>query len=98
MSMAHPDATPTVDKRLLDRLARVEGQVRALRRMLEEGRSCDDVLTQLIAARSGLESAGVLVFEQHLQDCIMADQEVTPATMDRLHEALRRWARTAASG
>lgn len=97
MSTSESEVARAVDKRLLDRLARVEGQVRALRRMLEEGRSCDDVLTQLLAARSGLESAGVLVFEQHLLDCILADQDVTPATMDRLHEAVRRWARTAAS-
>jgi len=93
--MTSPQAAHLADKPLLDRLARVEGQVRALRRMLEEGRSCEDVLTQLLAARSGLESAGVLVFERHLQDCILADQDVTPATMDRLHEALRRWARAA---
>jgi CsoR family transcriptional regulator, copper-sensing transcriptional repressor len=95
--MTHPEPPTVADKRLLDRLARVEGQVRALRRMLEGGRSCEDVLTQLLAARSGLESAGVLVLEQHLQDCILADQDVTPATMERLHEALRRWARAAAS-
>ncbi|MFN0148552.1 MAG: metal-sensitive transcriptional regulator, partial [Dehalococcoidia bacterium] len=40
------------EERLLDRLARVEGQVRALRKMLEEHRECPDILTQLRAARS----------------------------------------------
>ena len=52
------------DKKLLDRLSRVEGQVRGLRKMLEEGRTCEDVLNQLLAARSGLESAGLMVLDR----------------------------------
>jgi len=80
-------------KRLLDRLARVEGQVRGLRKMLEQQRCCEDVLTQLLAARSGLESAGQLVLERHLNDCVLGGAEVDERTKEALRETLRLWSR-----
>lgn len=80
-------------KRLLDRLARVEGQVRGLRRMLEEERCCEDVLTQLLAARSGLEQASLLILDRHIQDCVFEGEDASPETLARLREALRLWNR-----
>ena len=85
--------TPEETKKLLDRLSRVEGQVRGLRNMLEDGRCCEDVLTQLLAARSGLESAGLLVLEKHLNDCVLSDAMVDNATVDKLRETLKLWSR-----
>lgn len=80
-------------KRLLDRLARVEGQVRGLRKMLEADRCCEDVLTQLLAVRSGLEQASLLVLDKHLEDCVLDGTKVDPETMTRLREALKMWSR-----
>jgi len=83
----------TDDKKLQDRLARVEGQVRGLRKMLEEGRTCEDVLNQLLAARSGLEQAGLLVLEKHLGDCVLADPTISPEALARVKETLHLWSR-----
>ena len=85
--------TPEETKKLLDRLSRIEGQVRGLRNMLEDGRCCEDVLTQLLAARSGLESASVLVLEKHLNDCVLNDASVNEATLDKVRETLKLWIR-----
>jgi DNA-binding FrmR family transcriptional regulator len=81
------------NKKLLDRLARVEGQVRGLRRMLEEGRACGDVLTQLVAARSGLEQAALLILDEHLDTCIFENETVSPEAMKQLKETLRLFSR-----
>lgn len=83
------------DKKLQDRLARIEGQVRGLRKMLEEGRGCEDVLNQLLAVRSGLEQAGLVILDRHLSDCILADPEIAPETLARVRETLRMWSRHA---
>lgn len=83
-------ATPR-PKELLDRLARVEGQIRGLRRMLEEDRSCEEVLTQLLAARSGLEQAGVLVLERHLERCVLGGTRLEDEAFGQLRRALRLW-------
>lgn len=83
------------DKQLLDRLSRIEGQVRGLRKMLEEGRACEDVLTQLLAARSSLEQAGLLILDRHIVDCIVPEGALDGASLDRLRQAVRLWGRNA---
>jgi CsoR family transcriptional regulator, copper-sensing transcriptional repressor len=80
-------------KKLQDRLARVEGQIRGLRRMLEEDRCCEDVLTQLLAARSGLEQAGLLMLDHHLQECVLTGDEFSPEAVARVRDTLRLWNR-----
>src|SRR3989304_1376957 len=52
---------------LLARLRRIEGQVRGVHRMLAEGRVCEDILTQLMAARSGLDQVGLLIMDPHIE-------------------------------
>lgn len=75
-------------KKLLDRLARVEGQVRGVRNMLESGRTCEDVLTQLLAARASLERASLIMIERHLRDCVVGPEELGDERWAKLHEAL----------
>ena len=81
------------NKKLLDRLARIEGQVRGLRKMMEDQRCCEEVLTQLLAARSGLEQASLLILDRHLEDCVLDSANVDPATLTQLRETLKLWSR-----
>ena len=52
------------------RLARIEGQVRALSRMIDEGEYCIDIITQIQAARSALQSVSKIILEKHLKHCV----------------------------
>ena len=56
--------------RLLNRLNRVEGQVRGIARMVEEGRYCIDILTQLQAVRAALVKVETEMLRDHLGHCI----------------------------
>ena len=56
--------------RLLNRLNRVEGQVRGITRMVEEGRYCIDILTQLQAVRAALVKVETEMLRDHLGHCI----------------------------
>ena len=55
---------------LKSRLNRIEGQVRAINRMIDEDVYCDDVLTQIRATRSALNSVATKLLEQHMKSCI----------------------------
>lgn len=55
---------------LVNRLKRVEGQVRGVTGMLEHGRYCIDVLTQLRAARAALNRVEQIMLKEHLDHCI----------------------------
>ncbi|MDP3746165.1 MAG: metal-sensitive transcriptional regulator [Phenylobacterium sp.] len=56
--------------RLLNRLSRVEGQVRGIARMVEEDRYCIDILTQLQAVRAALSRVEAEMLKDHLSHCI----------------------------
>ena len=54
----------------LQRLARLEGQVRGVIRMIEEDRYCMDILNQTLAIRSALAQVEVLILQDHADDCV----------------------------
>ena len=58
-------------QQVINRLARIEGHVRAIKRMVEEDTPCPDVLTQIAAVRSALNSVGRVILEDHLQSCMV---------------------------
>ncbi len=71
-------------KAIADQLARTSGHVASIKRMLEEGRSCPDVLIQLAAVRASIDRAAKLVLEDHVESCLrgaasngLADEEWT---------------------
>ncbi len=55
---------------LQGRLRRIEGQIRGLQRMIDEGRYCIDVLTQISATRAALESVALLLLREHTERCL----------------------------
>ncbi|HXF51580.1 MAG TPA: metal-sensitive transcriptional regulator [Dehalococcoidia bacterium] len=78
---------------VLTRLRRIEGQIRGIQRMLEEDRECEDVLTQLMAARSSLDQAGLLLMEWHITRCLLPDLAPGDPRLLELREALKAWMR-----
>ena len=54
---------------LLKRLRRIEGQVRGLQKMIDEGRDCESIMTQLVAVRAAIEGVGTLVLNNYMQLC-----------------------------
>jgi CsoR family transcriptional regulator, copper-sensing transcriptional repressor len=77
---------PDVAGDALRRLRKVEGQVRGLQRMIEEGRECEDVLRQVAAASSALRRVGVNLAVSGLERCL-ADRDDHPEAADRFRRA-----------
>ena len=77
------------DKALRDRLARAEGQLRGIGRMLDEGRSCEDVVTQLLAVRTAIERIATEVVTSHVDECLVRlPPEEARATIGRAIKTL----------
>jgi DNA-binding FrmR family transcriptional regulator len=60
----------TNSDQVLNRLRRIEGQVRGLQRMVEDERYCVDVLTQISSTVNALEKVGVLLLNDHIRTCV----------------------------
>ncbi|MGI9018246.1 MAG: metal-sensitive transcriptional regulator [Euzebya sp.] len=80
---------------LLKRLKRIEGQVRGVHRMVDEGTYCIDVLTQVTAVKRALEKVSLLLVEDHLRSCVMdaaraGDEEDAEAHLAEVTNAIGR--------
>jgi DNA-binding FrmR family transcriptional regulator len=83
---------------VLSRLARIEGQVRGLRRMVEDEAYCVDVLTQVAAVTKALEGVSLKLLSDHTNHCVRDAVErggsEADAKVDELLAAVERFART----
>ncbi len=76
---------------LINRLKRIEGQVRGIEKMIENDAYCTDVLTQVIAARSALNSFSKVLLANHVKTCVTNDiKEGREETVDELVELLQK--------
>ena len=73
------------DAKAMNRLKRIEGQVRAVIRMMEEGKDCKDVITQLSAVRSGVDRTIGVIVAANLVECVR-NAEGDDKKMDELVE------------
>jgi DNA-binding FrmR family transcriptional regulator len=84
---------------LIRRLHRVEGQVRGIERMVEDDRYCIDILTQIGAVSTALESLAFEILDDHVNHCVKdaiasgSERDATAKT-DELLAAVRRFAKT----
>lgn len=64
----------TTSSQLKNRLRRADGQLQGILKMVDEGRPCQDVLTQLAAVRSGVERMMGVVVAENVKQCVSQDQ------------------------
>ncbi len=57
-------------KNLLNRIARINGQINGIKNMIEENRYCEDILIQLVAIEKAIKSLQSLILERHLKTCV----------------------------
>ncbi|MBI5622740.1 MAG: metal-sensitive transcriptional regulator [Elusimicrobia bacterium] len=78
------------------RLNRIEGQVRGIRKMVEEGRYCIDIALQIRAARAALKKAGIEILDSHLRTCVTTaiqsrDKARIDAKLGEIKRLLESW-------
>ena len=77
---------------VLNRLSRAIGHLQSVRRMVEEGRDCAEVLIQIAAVRSAIDNTGKLILQDHLKHCIIdAAQEGDQKAIDDLCQAIDKY-------
>lgn len=78
-------------KDLMNRLSRIEGQVRGVRRMVEEGAYCPDILIQVSAVNAALNSFNKVLLANHIRTCVADDiRDGKDETIDELVTTLQK--------
>ena len=70
--------------KLISRLKRIEGQVRGIQTMVSEERNCQDILQQLTAVRSAVQSASLILLEEYMSDCVLNLDDKAPHEREAL--------------
>lgn len=91
------NATASDEERVLNRLRRIEGQVRGLQRMIEEGKDCEAVLTQLSAVKSALDRVGIHLISHRMRECLASGMsaEVDEGAMEEAFEIFLKYVQCA---
>jgi len=84
---------------LVKRLHRIEGQVRGIEKMVEDDRYCIDILTQVSAVTTALDSLAIKILDEHVRHCVAGalasgDEADASVKTDELIAAVQRFART----
>lgn len=87
-------STPRAEKelkQLKNRLNRIVGQLNGIGRMLDENRYCGDILTQVAAVESALQSFGYLVLQEHMETCVVEEiQKGNTAVVEEAVELVKK--------
>ena len=78
-------------KKILDRLRRVEGQIRGIQRLVEGDATCQDVLTQVAAATSAMKKTGAAIVSVHMKKCLEESAGQSGKVRDDFSAALMRF-------
>ena len=90
MSEHHHVHTET--KNVINRISRAAGHLEAIRKMVEDERDCGDVLIQLAAVRSAINSIGKIILADHMEHCIAdAVEHGDREALDRFNEAIAKF-------
>ena len=77
---------------VLNRLSRAIGNLQSVKRMVEEGRDCSEVLIQIAAVRSAIDNTGKIILQDHLKHCIIdAAREGDQQAIDDLCQAIDKY-------
>jgi DNA-binding FrmR family transcriptional regulator len=78
---------------VIDRLSKIEGHVKGIKKMAEEGRSCEDLLLQVSAIKGAIIKVGRVILEDYLEDCIVDGirQQTDLETVERMKKALEKF-------
>ena len=81
------------DETLVKRLKRIEGQIRGIQKMIEQGRDCESIITQLGAVRSAIEGVGALMLSNYMKFCFREGSEPKLDNINSLARAVAIWGR-----
>ncbi|MCD2493300.1 metal-sensing transcriptional repressor [Lacrimispora sp. NSJ-141] len=84
--------THTNTKAVLNRLSRAIGHLESIKRMVEEGRDCSEVLIQLSAVKSAINNTGKVILQDHIEHCIVdAVESGDHEALEELSKAIDRF-------
>lgn len=78
-----------VKKDIINRLKTIKGHINGIEKMIEEDKSCHDVLVQITAIKSSIEKVGLLIIEENSKECLMKDSVTSEEVEDIIKNIIK---------
>lgn len=75
-------------KKYVNRISKIEGQIRGIKKMIENDRDCMDVLKQISATLGAIRSLGMFILEEHLKECVFGKTHNNESDEELIHQVM----------
>lgn len=76
-------------KDIINRLKTIKGHINGIEKMIEEDKSCDEILLQIAAIKSSIQKVGLIIMEDHAMECLLPDEHGGPATKEQMEKLIK---------
>lgn len=74
---------------IINRLRTIKGHINGIEKMIEEGKSCDEVLLQIAAIKAAIHKVGLVIMEEHAMECLLMDEDGEPVDKDKMEQVIK---------
>ncbi len=75
-------------KAIINRLRTIKGHINGIEKMIEEGKTCDEILLQIAAIKSSVHKVGVVIMEEHALECLMPEED-QPVDKEQMEKVIK---------
>jgi CsoR family transcriptional regulator, copper-sensing transcriptional repressor len=76
-------------KDIINRLKTIKGHISGIENMIEDDKSCDEVLLQIAAVKSSIQKVGLIVMEDHAMECLMPTDNSTSVSKEQMEKVIK---------
>lgn len=76
-------------QKIINRLRTIKGHISGIEKMIEEGKSCDEVLLQIAAIKSSVHKVGIVIMEEHAMQCMLSDEAGNISNREQMERVIK---------
>lgn len=76
-------------KGIVNRLRTIKGHINGIEKMIEDGKSCDDILLQIAAIKAAVHKVGLVIMEEHAMECLLTGEDGEPVDKEKMEEVIK---------
>lgn len=76
-------------QKIVNRLRTIKGHISGIEKMIEEGKSCDEVLLQIAAIKSSIHKVGIVIMEEHAMQCMLSDESGNITNKEQMERVIK---------
>lgn len=74
---------------IVNRLRTIKGHINGIEKMIDDGKSCDEILLQIAAIKASVHKVGIAIMEEHAMECLFTEEDGEPVDREKMEEVIK---------